>query len=70
MNKWHIKIYLKSGIIVEGYYLSEHDKSYDIIKELFTGDKNTLNAINKDEHTQLGFLVDSVAAFEINTKGF
>jgi len=65
MYKWFIKIYLKSGKVIKGYYLTEHKESIDIMQELFVGDANALNAINKNSCTQIGFVIGSVEAFEI-----
>lgn len=62
MYKWKVKIILKSGKIVEGYYEGEEINSSDVAKKLFTGSQHTLNSIAASKNSQLWFLVGEVSA--------
>lgn len=62
MYRWQVKLILKSGKTVEGYYEGEEMESNDVAKKLLAGSQHTLNGIAASKNSQLWFLVGEVAA--------
>lgn len=68
MNKWYLKMYLKSGKVIRGTIESPLTTSDDVSKELFQIAETAVIGIRSNTGGNLFFRLASVDAYEISVK--